>query len=467
MGQANDSIAARRIREVLDENSFVELGAWVTARNTDFNLTAEKTPSDGVVTGYGTIDGKLVYLYSQDPRVLGGSVGEMHAKKIGRIYEMAMKMGAPVIGLIDCAGLRLEEAGDALNAFGELYRCQAEANGVVPQIQAIYGGCGGSMAVSAAMADFTFMETAEGRLFLHVPNALSGSGASTADTASAVFQSEESGIADFVGTAEEIAEGIRSLVRLLPASFEDDLSYESCEDSLNRLVPEIAALDQSERLAAISDDGFVIEPGKGFGASVTTAFIRLNGCTVGAVAVASDAVCWRGVEKASRFVRFCDAFQIPILTLAEASGFRKDLSSERHLAKKAASLIFAYASATVPKVTLFTGETYGLAYNLFAPKTVSDVVLAWPAAKLSLMEAGDAVKIMYAKELENTENKADFYQEKVDAYTALQSDVKSAARRGYVDDIIDAQLTRKRVIAAFEMLFTKSESISVRKHGTI
>ena len=199
MGQANDSIAARRIREVLDENSFVELGAWVTARNTDFNLTAEKTPSDGVVTGYGTIDGKLVYLYSQDPRVLGGSVGEMHAKKIGRIYEMAMKMGAPVIGLIDCAGLRLEEAGDALNAFGELYRCQAAANGVVPQIQAIYGGCGGSMAVSAAMADFTFMEAAEGRLFLHVPNALSDSGASTADAASAVFQSEGSGIADFVG----------------------------------------------------------------------------------------------------------------------------------------------------------------------------------------------------------------------------------------------------------------------------
>lgn len=467
MSHSNDSVAARRIRKILDESSFVELGSCVTARNTDFNLESRETPADGVVTGYGTIDDKLVYIYSQDPAVLGGSMGEMHAKKIGRIYEMAMKMGAPVIGLIDCSGLRLQEASDALNAFGELYRYQAEANGIVPQIQAIYGTCGGSLAVSAAMADFTFMEKESGRLFIHAPHAIAGNTDPIVDTDASAFQSEESGNVDFVGTEAEIADGIRTLVRIFPSSFEDDLSYDDCDDSLNRLVPEIANLSSADRLAAISDNRLILESGKNYGFGITTAWIRLNGCTVGAVSASSDAVCWQGIEKASRFVRFCDAFNIPILTFAEASGFEKSMCTERRLAKQAASLIFSYACATVPKVTVFTGNVYGLLYNLFAPKTVSDLVLAWPDAKIAPMDAGDAVKIMYEKELEKAEDRTQFYQDKVKAYTELQSGAYGAARRGYVDDIIDAQLTRKRVISAFEMLFTKNEGISARKHGTI
>ena len=203
MSHSNDSTAAKRIREVLDKDSFVELGAYVTARSTDFNLADRDTPADGVVTGYGTIEDKLVFIYSQDPAVLGGSVGEMHAKKISNLYDQALKMGAPVIGLIDCSGLRLQEASDALNAVGELYRCQAVANGVVPQIQAVFGACGGSMAVSAAIADFTFIETEKGKLFIHSPNAVAGSTEQDLDTASAAFQTEKSGAADFSASVDQ------------------------------------------------------------------------------------------------------------------------------------------------------------------------------------------------------------------------------------------------------------------------
>ena len=467
MSHSNDSAAARRIREVLDENSFVELGAYVTARSTDFNLAEQKTPRDGVVTGYGTIDDRLVYIYSQDPAVLGGSIGEMHAKKIQRLYELAVKMEAPVIGLIDCSGLRLQEASDSLNAFGELYRCQARANGVVPQIQAIYGSCGGSLAVSAAIADFTFIEREEGRLFLLAPNAIADNNEAVLDTASAAFQSEESGVADFVGSAAEIAEGIRTLIGILPASFEDDLSYGDCTDSLNRLVPEIEGAGSAELLSALSDGGFVCEPGESYGSCISTAFIRMNGCTIGTVAALSEEICWKGVEKAARFVRFCDAFSIPLLTLVDVKSMDHCICTERQMAKKAASLITAYANATVPKVTVVTGKAYGLIYNLFAPKTVSDIVYAWPKAEIGLMEAGDAVKVIYAEELAAAEDKTALYSEKTAAYAELQNGAVSAARRGYVDDIIDAQLTRKRVIAAFEMLFTQNEDLPAKKRGTV
>ncbi|MGP1348766.1 MAG: carboxyl transferase domain-containing protein [Stomatobaculum sp.] len=466
MSHSNDSAAALRIREVLDKNSFVELGAYVTARSTDFNLAERDTPGDGVVTGYGTIEDRLVYIYSQDPAVLGGSVGEMHAKKIRKLYDLAVRMEAPVIGLIDCSGLRLQEASDSLNALGELYRCQTLASGVVPQIQAIYGTCGGSLAVSASIADFTFMEKERGRLFMHTANALSRSEGAP-DTASPEFQSAESGVADFVGTASELAEGIRKLVSILPASFEDDPSYAECQDSLNRLVPEAEEADAAALLKVISDDGFVCEPGKEYGACVKTAFIRLNGCTVGAVAAISEELCADGIEKAGSFVRFCDAFSIPLLTLVDASGLEKSVASERQMAKKAAALIAAYAGATVPKVTVVTGKAYGLVYNLFAPKASADIVYAWENAEIGLMNAGDAVKVIYAAELDRAEDKTALYNEKTAAYAALQNGVVSAARRGYVDDMIAPQLTRKRVIAAFEMLFTKNEDVPAKKHGTV
>ena len=338
MSNSAQSLASGRIKALLDESSFVEIGAAVTARATDFNMNNTDTPSDGVITGYGVINGSLVYVYSQDASVLGGSMGEMHAKKIVRIYDMAMKMGAPVIGLVDCAGLRLQEASDALNAFGELYLKQSMASGVVPQITAVFGNCGGGMAVASAMSDFTFMEGKKARLFVNSPNALEGNEVSKCDTASAAFQSEEAGIVDAVAEEAELIAQIRELVSLLPANNEDDLSYMDCEDDLNRVCAdlEISAADPAIALPMISDSGIFFETKADHAKDMVTGFIRLNGTTVGAVAnrtVLYDAegnkaeefnaeLSARGCDKAAGFVKFCDAFNIPVLTLTNASGFK-------------------------------------------------------------------------------------------------------------------------------------------------
>ena len=253
---ATDNSAGKRIAELLDAGSFVEIGGAVTARNTDFNLQAKETPADGVITGYGVIDGNLVYVYSQDATVLNGSIGEMHAKKILKIYDMAMKMGAPVIGLIDCAGLRLQEATDALEAFGGLYLKQSMASGVIPQITAIFGTCGGGLAVIPGLTDFTFMESKSGKLFVNSPNALAGNEISKCDTSSADYQSEVAGLVDGVGSETEILGQIRTLVTLLPANNEDDLSYEECTDDLNRVCSDLAnaAEDTAIALAQIADN---------------------------------------------------------------------------------------------------------------------------------------------------------------------------------------------------------------------
>ena len=332
---ATESAASRRITSLLDAGSFVEIGAGVTARSTDFNMQETKTPGDGVVTGYGVIDGNLVYVYSQDASVLGGSMGEMHAKKIAVVYDMAMKMGAPVIGLVDCAGLRLQEATDALDAFGQLYLKQTMASGVVPQITAVFGNCGGGLATMAALTDFTFMEGKNAKLFVNSPNAIPGNTAQKCDTASAAFQSESAGLVDEVGTEEEILADIRTLICMLPCNNEEDASYDECTDDLNRLCDGIenAAEDTAIALAQISDNGVVFETKKDYAKDMVTAFIRLNGMTVGAVANRSKvydenaevkeefdgSLSTAGARKAAQFVKFCDAFNIPVLTLTNVT----------------------------------------------------------------------------------------------------------------------------------------------------
>lgn len=478
MSNSAQSLASRRIKSLLDESSFVEIGAAVTARTTDFNMNNTDTPSDGVITGYGVINGSLVYVYSQDASVLGGSMGEMHAKKIVRIYDMAMKMGAPVIGLVDCAGLRLQEASDALNAFGELYLKQTMASGVVPQITAVFGNCGGGMAVASAMSDFTFMESKKARLFVNSPNALEGNEVSKCDTASAAFQSEEAGIVDVVAEESELLVQIRELVSLLPANNEDDLSYMDCEDDLNRVCAEleVSAGDPAIALPMISDSGIFFETKADYAKDMVTGFIKLNGVTVGAVAnrtVLYDAegnkseefqaeLSARGCDKAARFVEFCDAFNIPVLTLTNASGFKASKCTEKKIARAAAALTYAFANASVPKVNVVTGKAYGSAYVAMNSKGLgADFVYAWPKAEIGMMDAKLAAKIMYA------DADAKEQKEKAAAYADLQNNVASAAKRGYVDTVIDAQDTRKYVIGAFEMLFTKREDRPVKKHGTV
>ena len=470
---ATGNSASRRIATLLDEGSFVEIGGAVTARSTDFNLQEKETPSDGVITGYGVIDGNLVYVYSQDASVLNGAIGEMHAKKIANIYDMAMKMGAPVIGLIDCAGLRLQEATDALEAFGSLYYKQSMASGVVPQIAAIFGMCGGGLAVVPGLADFTFMEEKEGKLFVNSPNALEGNEISRCDTSSAT-----AGLVDGIGTEADILGQIRTLVCMIPANYEDDLSYEECTDDLNRVCADIAnaAEDASIVLSQIADDQIFFEMKKDYAKEMVTGFIRLNGMTVGAVANRTKiygadgteeasydcALTVDGCKKAIDFANFCDAFSIPVLTLTNVAGFAATTESEKNMARAVARMTYTFANATVPKVNIIVGKAYGSAYIAMNSKSVgADIVYAWPEAEIGMMEADLAAKIMYA------DADADTLKEKADKYRDLQSSPMSAARRGYVDAIIDPADTRKYVIGSFEMLFTKREDRPDKKHGTV
>lgn len=483
MSNSANTSAGKRIEALLDDNSFVEVGAYVKARSTDFNMAAQNTAADGVITGYGTIEGNLVYVYSQDASVMGGSVGEMHAKKISNVYRMAMKMGAPVIGLVDCSGLRLQEATDALDGFGQMYLNQTMASGVVPQICAVFGSCGGGMAVSSAIADFVFMEE-KTKMFVNSPNALAGNDEKKCDTASADFQSGESGLADVVGSAEEILAKVRTLVSVLPANNEDDMSYDECSDDLNRLCENIESFrgDTGKALSMISDDGFFFEVKENYGPEMVTAFIRLNGMTVGCVANRTEVLDEenektaeyepvlgaRGCDKAAEFVSFCDAFNIPVLALVNVKGYKQSKCTERRIAKAAGRLTYAFANADVPKVTVVIGEAYGSAYVTMNSKSIgADIVYAWPDAKIGMMDAAAAVKIMYAEEISASDKAAALISEKAAEYEALQSSAAAAAGRGYVDDIIKADETRQRVIAAFEMLFTKREGRPSRKHGTV
>lgn len=464
MSGTAQSPAGRRIAELLDGNSFVEIGGQVTARSTDFNLQEMNTPSDGVITGYGVIDGNLVYVYSQDASVLNGTLGEMHAKKIVRLYEMAGKMGAPVIGLIDCAGIRLQEGVDALNAFGEIYLQQTLASGVVPQITAVFGSCGGGLSVVPGLSDFTFMEEKDAKLFVNAPNTVAGNRKEKCDSASAKFQAEEAGTVDMVGSESDILAQIRRLVTWLPANNEDDASYDECMDDPNRSCAELQGVQYSAPfiLSTISDGKEFFETKADYARDMVTGFIRLNGVTVGAVANGEQEMSARGAQKAADFVNFCDAFNIPVLTVTNVKGYKASLCSERNLAKAAARLTYAFANATVPKVNVIAGEAFGSAYVTMNSKGLgADLVFAWKDAKIGMMDAGMAAKVMYADADAQTQS------EKAKEYAALQDSVEAAARRGYVDAVIDAADTRKQVIGAFEMLFTKREGRPDKKHGTV
>ena len=452
MSNTAQSLAGKRIEALLDENSFVEIGSCVTARSTDFNLSEKETPSDGVITGYGVIDGSLVYVYSQDASVLNGTIGEMHAKKIVRLYEMAMKTGAPVIGLVDCAGFRLQEATDALNAFGEIYAKQVAASGVIPQITGIFGTCGGGLAIMPGLTDFTFMEEKN--------------------------QSEESGLADVTGSEDEIIAKMRELVSLLPSNYEDNSAYVECTDDLNRVCPELVncAGDTSIALSLLADNQEFFEVKADYAKDMVVGFIRLNGATVGCVANRSEVynaegekaetfdnvLSVRGCKKAADFVKFCDAFELPVLTLTNVKGYKATKCSEANIAKAAASLTYAFANATVPKVNVVVGEAFGSAYlTMNSKSTGADMVFAWPESQIGMMDAKLAAKIMYA------DSDAATINEKAAEYAQLQSSALSAAKRGYVDTIIEPEDTRKYVIGAFEMLFTKRENRPSKKHGTV
>ena len=477
MSSNNQNLAMQRIAKLVDENSFMEIGSLVTARSTDFNLTAAKTPSDGVIIGHGLIDGNLVFVYSQDASVLNGTIGEMHAKKIASVYDMAMKMGAPVIGFIDCGGIRLQESIDALDGFGQIYAKEVAASGIIPQICAVFGNCGGGMSVVPALCDFAFIESTNGKMFVNSPDSICGNTIEKCDTSSAEFQSENNGCIDMVGSEDEIMQEIRQLVTMLPSNNEGDVYTDTCEDDLNRLCNSMAEMigDPRYLLSEISDGHVFVETKSAFAPNMVTGFVKLNGMTVGAVATCTqkydaegklaeeykNSLTAKGCNKAAEFIQFCDAYSIPILSLTNVNGFKACMCSEKNLAKALARMTYAFSNATCPKVNLITGEAFGSAYVSFNSKSVgADLVYAYPTAKIGMMNSKLAAKIMYpdADLAELSAKAAD--------YDKLQSSVSSAAARGYVDLIIEPADTRKYLVAAFEMLYSKCEFAPEKKHGT-
>ncbi len=468
--------ARERIINLVDSNSFVEIGAMITKRSTDFNLMETEIPGDGVITGYGLINGNPVYIYSQDGTAMGGTIGEMHAKKIAYIYDTALKVGAPVIGIIDSAGFRLQEATDALHGFGEIYQRKVYASGVIPQISVILGTCGGGLAVLTALSDFTFMAKNTGSLFLNSPNSLYQNNTSKLNTMEPAINSENGKI-DFILEDEiEVLQKVKELITVLPASNDDKPSLEETQDDLNRLVPSFTSnvKDIAKGMKEISDYNYFLEVRESFAKEMVTGFIRLNGMTIGAIGnrleyensdgsltTYEDTLTTNGCLKAADFVRFCDAFNIPILTFTNVSGYRATTKEEMTLPVAVAKLTFAFTNATVPKVNVITCKAYGSAYITMNSKHIgADMVYAIEGATIGMLDGKSAAKIIYDKE-------PHLIDEKEKEYDILQNGVMSAAKRGYVDAIIDGQGVRKHLIYAFEMLFTKRESRPRKKHGTI
>ncbi len=477
MSNTNGLSARDRIAALVDENSFVEIGANITKRSTDFNMQEKSAPADGVITGYGLVQNTPVYVYSQDVSALNGTIGEMHAKKIAHIYELAIKTGAPVIGLIDCAGMRLQESTDALAGFGEIYKMKAKASGVVPQISVVFGRCGGGVAVLTAMSDFSFMEEKNGKLFVNSPNTLEGNYTDKLDTASAAFQKTASNV-DFVVEGEaEVCNQVRELVSILPMNNNDIACSDECMDDLNRTVPDFAAeiADPALALEDLSDNHFFLEQKSGYAKEMVTGFLCFDGMTIGAIANRTavldengkeieqfdNRLTTAGCEKAASFIKKCDAFHIPILTLTNVEGYATSVEEERTIADAAAKLTAAFVEAEVPKVNLITGNAYGSAYITMNSKHIgADMVFALPEARIGMMDAEVAAKIMYAddKDVDLAAKAAEFKQ---------KSGTDAAAARGYIDSIIEPDAARKQLLYAFEMLFSKGEYPIGKKHGTI
>ncbi len=480
---AADKLTPReRIDQLLDSNSFVEVGAFITHRATQFNMGAEETPADGVVTGYGTMDGRLVYVYSQDPTVMGGSLGEMHAKKIARVYDDAMKMGAPIIGFLDSAGIRLQESIDALEGYGVIFRKQSLASGVIPQITIISGDCAGGAGTIPSLSDFTFMVSKNARLFLNSPNTFDEKNVSFDDIATADVHTKQTGQAHFAyETDGQCIDMVKLLLAYLPSNNLEDAPMYAVVDDLNRVDEGLNAispegddvLNVQAVIQSIADGGAFFEIQKDFAMNIKIGFVRLNGATVGLVA--NDSAHKEGkldikaMNKVSRFVSFCDAFNIAVLTLTDVDGFVSGVEGETSgILGASAKMIDTFARATVPKVNVLLRKAYGSAYVAMNSKHIgADYVYAWPTASVGIMPAKSAVHIMYGDDIMNAKNQVELMDEKVNEFEEMQSSPYAVAAKGYIDDIIEPATTRKHVIAAFEVLATKVVPRPAKKHPTL
>ncbi|MCQ1530572.1 acyl-CoA carboxylase subunit beta [Lutispora saccharofermentans] len=478
--------ARERLGLLFDEGSFVEIDAFVKHRCTEFGMQEVDAPGEGVVSGYGTVEGRLVYAYAQDFTVVGGSLGEMHAKKICKVMDMALKMGAPVVGINDSGGARIQEGVDALSGYGNIFYRNTIASGVVPQISVIMGPCAGGAVYSPALTDFVFMVDKTSQMFITGPQvikAVTGEEVSAEDLGGAMTHNKVSGVAHFISADEkQCIEDIKRLLSFLPSNNMENAPEFACDDDLNRIEDKLndiipdnpnKAYDMKEVMAAIVDNGDFMEVQPYYAMNIITAFARLNGRSVGIIAnqpkVLAGCLDINASDKAGRFIRTCDAFNIPVLNLVDVPGFLPGTNQEYGgIIRHGAKMLYAYSEATVPKVTLITRKAYGGAYIAMCNKELgADQVYAWPTAEIAVMGPEGAANIIFRKDIEGAENPATARQEKIQEYKDKFATPYIAASRGYVDDVIEPATTRQRLISAFEMLESKRENRPAKKHGNL
>ncbi|HOR41021.1 MAG: acyl-CoA carboxylase subunit beta [Paludibacteraceae bacterium] len=479
--------ARERIAMLLDEASFEEIDMFIKHRCTNFGMDKkEAILGDGVVTGCGTIDGRLVYVFAQDFTVEGGSLSETMALKICKVMDLSLKMGAPIIGINDSGGARIQEGVTALAGYAEIFQRNILTSGVVPQISAIFGPCAGGAVYSPALTDFTIMTKGTSYMFLTGPKVVKqvlGEDVTQEELGGASIHSTKSGVAHFAVDSEE--EGIlciRKLISFLPQNNLEEPPLVSCsdpidrlEDSLNDIIPDSPnkPYDMYEVLGSVIDNGEFLEVHKDYAPNIIVGFARFNGTSVGIVAnqpkVLAGVLDSNSSRKAARFVRFCDAFNIPIVTFVDVPGFLPGTQQEYNgVILHGAKLLYAFGEATVPKITITLRKSYGGAYCVMSSKHLrGDVNYAWPTAEIAVMGPEGAIEVLYGKEIAASDNPTELQKEKVEEYKELFANPYNAARYGYIDDIIEPRNTRFRIIRSLQQLATKKLTNPLKKHDNL
>ncbi|PNQ72535.1 methylmalonyl-CoA carboxyltransferase [Hanstruepera neustonica] len=483
---ASKKLTAReRVQYVLDEGSFEEIGALVTHRTKDFGMDKQQFYGDGVVTGYGTIDGRLVYIFAQDFTVFGGSLSETHAEKICKIMDLAVKVGAPLIGLNDSGGARIQEGVRSLGGYADIFYRNVQASGVIPQLSAIMGPCAGGAVYSPAMTDFTLMVENTSYMFVTGPNVVktvTNEAVTSEELGGASTHASKSGVAHKTSANDvECLEDIKKLLSYLPQNNQEKpqaLPYElgdELRDQLASIVPDNAnkPYDMHEVITGIIDADSFYEIHKDHAENIIVGFARLGGKSIGIVA--NQPMFLAGVldvnssKKAARFVRFCDAFNIPLLTLEDVPGFLPGTDQEWNgIIVHGAKLLYAFSEATVPRITVITRKAYGGAYDVMNSKHIgSDMNFAWPSAEIAVMGAKGAAEIIFRKEIKDASDPEAKWKEKEAEYAEKFANPYSATERGFIDEVILPKDTRRKLIKAFAMLEDKKVDVPKRKHGNI
>ncbi len=478
--------ARERLDLLLDKGSFRELDAFVVHRSHDFGLDKQRILGDGVVTGYGTVDNRLVFVYADDFTVFGGSLSEAHAEKICKVMDLAMKNGAPFIGLNDSGGARIQEGVVSLASYAEIFLRNTLASGVIPQISVIMGPCAGGAVYSPALMDFIIMVKGTSYMFVTGPEvvkAVTHEDVTFEELGGAYVHASTSGVAHFIADSEEDAFFIlQKLLSFLPQNNLEDPPYVPPTDDPLRMDEELndiiqdqpnRAYDMKEVIRRVVDDGYLLEVQEHFAQNIIVGFARLGGHSVGIVAqqptVLAGVLDIDASTKAARFVRFCDCFNIPLVTFEDVPGFMPGISQEHGgIIRHGAKLLYAYAEATVPKLTVITRKSYGGAYCVMSPKALrGDINLAWPTAEIAVMGPEAAVNIIFKREIAAAEDPEAERERLVAEYRARFANPYVAAARGYLDDVIEPRETRPRLINALEMLQNKRDSNPPKKHGNI